>query len=646
MAKGLQQNSRWRESAVQAALWLILGATIGAAALVTHRRQVALHVELGPAVRLGDISIRLPAGWAVARSAPRGMSEVLEATDRTNQESSRQDGGASSSGNGQRQIYVISQQLPAPMRTDKYLQYCGILPSADSPPIRGAPRILGPIEFGPSGGLLLDASLLVVQGNTRSVEKDIVACTILPWRQAVTIRLKGVGEPELLDEQIVREVAASLNSVVVQGAAISQLTLANGIRVGLPDGYKAIAESDALVSERQALLETSDGRWASLTLVPCILFPGEREQAIKTMLTARGLQWWIAGNTVHPRGAGAGASAAANASAGNEYEFGPLVETASSLVVRGYFKSSPNGQALMAFFHGATGELSSFEGAWEQLLSRTQFDPNFKTRDLLKAGATELGRVAKDEHVSIPTPGSSEWWIWRHAASDWNYGWSRTTYSDSRAASGVYESRHKAREDLQRATQITVNWETDFLNHTYQRGLERREMQAGREAQEAFMQSLRFEPGRFTSTVSSAMGAKPVQWDGAIPQQFIQGTFLPLLLGKISGPAMIIRTDWFADVEELPMLDPFTLILHPSGGGDGTTTRSAMATSKPVGATAVELHEMTIEVNGSGRMSRWYFKPDGSIAYIEFAGGFRREPADEHRIHEVFDQDAQLRPGP
>jgi len=588
-------------------MWLIFGATVGAAALVSHHKQQALHVDLGPPVKLGDASIRLPATWIGTRSTPRGGTEILHAVEKPSDESARQ-------------LYVFSEQLSAPVSIVEYLQHRGILPSADSPPARGAPRIIGRIDFGPTEGLLLDASLLILRPNSQSIEKDIVACTILPWRQAITVRLKGSSPFDPQDEQIVRQVAASLTTERVQSSA-SQLTLSGGIRIGLPDGYKPLNESDPLVTERQALLETPDGHWASLTLVPCILFPNDQQQAIGTLLSTRGLQWWDLAGTVHPFGSGPG-----------EFAFGPLGESNNTYVTQGYLKASPTGQALMAFFHGATTELPLFEHAWQQLISRTQFNPEFKPRDLLLAGAAEQRRAATSERHAPIVPGSPDYWLWRHVPSDWNYGWSRITYTDPAASRGFYESRWKGKEDLEHVTQITINWQSNFAAHTYQRSLDRRDLQPGSPPAEIFTQSLIINSSGYTSTIASAFAAKAAQWSKPLPEQFVPGTQLPLVLSQLSGPPLIWRTDVFPDCEGLPMRDPFTLIIHPS---PETTTQPASNSA---------LRGITIEVNGSGRISRWYFNPDGSIGYIDFAGGLRRERTDAARIHELFDQDPELHP--
>lgn len=50
---------------MQAIMWVILGATVAAAALVDRVRVKAINAELGDAVQLDGISVRMPQGWAL-----------------------------------------------------------------------------------------------------------------------------------------------------------------------------------------------------------------------------------------------------------------------------------------------------------------------------------------------------------------------------------------------------------------------------------------------------------------------------------------------------------------------------------------------------------------------------------------------------
>lgn len=70
--------SRARYVAMQATLWLILGASVGVAALVSYvRKGVMDRIDLGPSLQLQTVSIRLPKDWRV-----RERSDGWEAIER------------------------------------------------------------------------------------------------------------------------------------------------------------------------------------------------------------------------------------------------------------------------------------------------------------------------------------------------------------------------------------------------------------------------------------------------------------------------------------------------------------------------------------------------------------------------------------
>lgn len=62
MAKSWQYG-RWRSVAMQGAMWVVLGATVGLAALVSHEKRQAQRADLGPPQQVGGVWLRLPEGW-------------------------------------------------------------------------------------------------------------------------------------------------------------------------------------------------------------------------------------------------------------------------------------------------------------------------------------------------------------------------------------------------------------------------------------------------------------------------------------------------------------------------------------------------------------------------------------------------------
>jgi hypothetical protein len=51
---------------------------------------------------------------------------------------------------------------------------------------------------------------------------------------------------------------------------------------------------------------------------------------------------------------------------------------------------------------------------------------------------------------------------------------------------------------------------------------------------------------------------------------------------------------------------------------------------------------VTVQVNGSGVLSRWYIRDDDTIARIEFADGVQCTPSDKKAIEFSFAKDGQM----
>lgn len=57
------EYSRQRRIAMQLAMWAIFGLTLVLAGVVSHHKRQDLKIPLGPPVRVGELTVRLPEGW-------------------------------------------------------------------------------------------------------------------------------------------------------------------------------------------------------------------------------------------------------------------------------------------------------------------------------------------------------------------------------------------------------------------------------------------------------------------------------------------------------------------------------------------------------------------------------------------------------
>jgi hypothetical protein len=106
-----------------------------------------------------------------------------------------------------------------------------------------------------------------------------------------------------------------------------------------------------------------------------------------------------------------------------------------------------------------------------------------------------------------------------------------------------------------------------------------------------------------------------------------------MLVGDLTRQPMILRTDSFTGHEGAAPLEPMTLIVTHAAE---PTTRSALD--------GTPLRCVTVQVNGSGELSRWYFREDGRLERTEFASGLRRVPSDFKTVQFTFSDDEGMKP--
>jgi hypothetical protein len=71
------QYPRWRRLLMQSAMWVILGGTVGLAALLDRHQQQQTQILLAAPLQCGDIRLQLPAGWET-ESSRLGMVTARE----------------------------------------------------------------------------------------------------------------------------------------------------------------------------------------------------------------------------------------------------------------------------------------------------------------------------------------------------------------------------------------------------------------------------------------------------------------------------------------------------------------------------------------------------------------------------------------
>src|SRR2546421_5122303 len=70
-----------RRFMMQGIMWIILGATVGLAALVSHHRRSAFEVKLAPPITYRAVTVQLPKGWKITKNPDELTSTLITASE-------------------------------------------------------------------------------------------------------------------------------------------------------------------------------------------------------------------------------------------------------------------------------------------------------------------------------------------------------------------------------------------------------------------------------------------------------------------------------------------------------------------------------------------------------------------------------------
>ena len=630
-------------------MWLILGATLGLAAFVNHERRRSLRVELGPPAEYGSMTVRMPRAWDVIAPNESDPRVVVSATEPAQTPTRRPGQG--------RTVTILRERLPAARGPLEHLLISISQPAAVQGPAQWQDAIES-VTIGGWPGLMV--SLAKVQQNQLEKRaqpdepdddprgwprKAYVACAVLPSRHAVVIQLEGSGTNELSDVEVLKQIAAGIEITAQPplGQPGETVALEGGARVTAPNGFRPVYENDPNRIERQ-LWGSGDARsWTSCELVPLLLAPeemGKEAQAIAIALQTRDRRLRgavIEADKEHPR---------RWRIAPTPTPFSELFPTIAYVIAdergdRGAISAGPR-RAVLAVFRGAEGTQRRFEQAWEEIAGGVSFVGETDYAAMLALGETEARRLS-DRGMArlIRSPRDEQWWLWLDEDEHVNLGWSsvawdlsgpppqkRTTAAAPAGAPAPWGERRTVRRGTDgRLIHVTEEWFGDlrtyelFANTTVGDGTE------------TFKQTTRFDGGELVMTETAGRNKRTGHWERVAPPQFVPGGWLSLLIGELTRQPLILRTESFVGHEGSAPPEPMTLIVAHNAEA---TTRSAVD--------GTPLRCVTVQVNGSGEVSRWFFREDGRTERIEFAAGLRRLPSDPKTVRFTFEHDEGMLP--
>ncbi|MEA2733772.1 MAG: hypothetical protein QOE14_223 [Humisphaera sp.] len=604
---------------------LILGAAIALAAAVGASARRANRVELSPdTVTAKDVTVRVPIGWKI-RPALNDPGLVATATE---DDASDDDEG--------RTVTIRVERLLTPVSPMQFLITHFEFPIADLREHRSGDEPIVALPMAGQTGLMMT----VEHGSRRRrtpTRKQIVAAVILPSQRGVIVRLQGAGEADRYDEAVVRQIAGAIT--MANEPAIGQpgevVTLVDGIRFNAPRGFAPVQAADANRTDRKLWpvetpakkLEEVEGRWALIETLGCLCpdFDAsnlkEAEQAettLETLLLARDSRWRdavvtsVGNRTWRAESARAADGAAAGIFSG-----------------RAYLMTDPSGRALLSVFRGGFGQ-HDFDPAWKEIAASVTFLKATDVAGLQDVGAVEAARLRREGYEKLLADRDVEWWLW--TSQDAHVGWSSLDFPVTGLV-GKQESRVRLSNGA-RVNRLTHDFSYHDKGPQYKSTITQIVNDGDSESRLRTMQTTTLENGQLSlSFKPTATAASVQQWKVPAPPQFVPGALLPLVLGQLSREPMVLLTDTFPTRDGVGAPQLLAVIIRPGEN----STRVAEGDDKPMRC-------VTVQVNGTGTTSRWYFRKTGELESVDWPGGVQQVASDQNVVRNNFPKDDLLAP--
>ncbi len=618
--------AHWRRMAMQVALCALLAATIGLAALVTHQKRLALRLPLNPETLVGRLKVSLPRTW----SAPLILDQP-GAGDFLSVEEILPDNLPG------RRLFIERMRTGRLLAPLEHLLRAGYLPekSLASPDPTADPLHIQRLDVAGWPGTMVTRA--IPPSGSRRPQKQVLACASLPPGQAVVIRLEGPGSPDDADEELVRQMAETVRvplrdgdkaNTIDPGPTGALVDLGGGVFATAPEHFYTLPP-EANRSSRDLLADDSIGNWVAVELIPCLWFSAattdesSAQQQVLALLAAHDRDW---------------RSGPIKKMADGIWQV-DRADSAATFPARAYCFTNGDDQAILAVMRGDWHNDRGFNDAWRAIYTTAHFTSHKDIPQLLATGRDEAKRLrdAGIDQLLRPPAAHQSWSLWDQAENvdkqlwmqiDWGLtalGEFTPAFPTSPAAQpaepsnlwhgsrrtwperlnkpfrppllGPYALRDDADAGVQQLWSGSVDLSryllsTDrFITDHNQKGANTRAQRW--ELRDGNLQNL-----------MSTRGPQPV------PDQYVPGAWLPLIFWQLAGSQpMLLKTESFLACDGIASDELLTLYVAP-------------VPDTPMTCVAVT-------VNGTGRVTRFWYATDGSLRYIDFAGNLRAQRDDK-----------------
>jgi hypothetical protein len=593
MAKRIM-NPKVRQILMQSLLVLVFAAAVGLAALVTRHVRMSMRVELGEQKTIGRLVVRLPLKW-LSSPVTLEKGEGVEVEEPPSETAPV------------RRLRIMRQKSDGFAPPLEHLFRSGQI-KADT--LKG-------LAEGREGYSISNLSIggwpgqmLTMMSSPRAgvVHKDVLACAMMPGSQALVIALEGLGPLDASDKELVRQMSENV-SLAMQAPppdAGGTVELSDQITVAAPSRYLVVPHGDVNELQRHLIFDGSRGSaWLAIDLVSCVFFADDGDETFLTMLAARDPEW---------------RSGAAVKRLGARTLMSERVDSSShpaQFASRAYLTANGDSRALLVVIRAGNQDQRAMESAWQTIASSLKFAGTKDLSSLLvngAQGARELSAGLLDELDEDPR--SEDWSMWDDSENADKELWSQVKWQLTRKAGEsdmIAGSRtSKPTNPYANDTAYEQQWSAAAGDLSkYQVTTYREVRRAGNQLpRQTIEQRVSLNDGRIT--MSSQLRPEPVEL--AAPAQYVPGALLPLVVRQLAERPSLIRTESFVGAQTLAPPALLTLFV----------TR---LTDSPVrlDEKGEPMDCVSVSVNGTGVVSRWYYGSDDALKFIDFAGNMKAQ---------------------
>ena len=620
-----------RRYLMQAIMTAILGGTIVLAAVVGAQVRRTHRVDLsGDVFTAQDVSVRLPDKWQ-HRKVSDDPTIVVRAVE---------PGVTRGDESGSRYVDVRVERLPAPRSPMQFLISQVDLSGVDPRDRVTSDDAFEAIDMAGRTGVMLSFE----RGTRRrrsGMRKDVVAAVVLPSMRAVVVHLQGPGEADAYDLAVVREIAANLTvaNEPEPGKPGESVTLVDGIKFAVPDGFTSAPQTDPNRTDRvlwPAVDDSSDDAiaiehdWVTFETVGCLCpdfdaaDPKQVERAkstFATLLLVRDSRW--RGATIARSGK-------------KTWRADISGENSRGAAARAFLMTDPSGRALLTIARGGFGA-DDFDRPWEKLAASVTFLPASDIASLEDVGTAEASRLRREGYEKLLADRDLEWWLWTE--NDRHIGWSSIDFSRGQLAARARSRLRIPGGDGDDIVGVTGDFFYKDAGGKPQYEATISRVQSDGRGRIESHQTVALDDGQLSLSFKRPDTAD-VKWTIPAPPQYVPGALMPLVMGHLSKDPMILLTDAFPGRDGIGPLEPLTIIIRPGDAGVAGVAGTRPATT----GDARLLRCLTTQVNGTGAITRWYFRPTGELERIEWPAGVKQLASDDRTVKNTFPRGDDMSP--